>query len=38
VGRGVHSITVWQKIVDNGTSEALSVWLDDYLLRVEQSE
>jgi hypothetical protein len=38
VGRGVHSITVWQKIVDNGTDNALSVWLDDYLLRVEQSE
>jgi hypothetical protein len=38
VRRGVNNISAWTKVVDNGNDDAESVWLDDYVLRVEQSE
>jgi hypothetical protein len=38
VGRGVHTYTVWQRIVDNGANGALSAWYDDMTLRVEVAQ
>lgn len=38
VRQGPHRITVRSNLVDNGTNDTLTAWLDDYLLRVEVSQ
>ena len=38
IREGQHSIRVVSRIVDNGNDDALSTWLDDYVLRVEVSQ
>lgn len=38
IREGQHTIRVISRIVDNGNDDALSTWLDDYVLRVEVSQ
>jgi hypothetical protein len=37
IGPGRHRIQAFTRITDNGVDDNLSLWLDDYDLRVEQS-